>query len=192
MVFPKEEWILNFRPIAWIIHTDQWTEFHIVDRYGIMMENVLWGKNLQRLSVMTKELPIEQRNQSNHWRCDHFEEVHFWSECNFDVSRRTLQHLPREIDSNVHKVEFDCRYRDNQLFERQKCSCSFLRRMTSLVSRLTLTIEQWTKLPGHALIENVVLNRQTIGDVSPRSVVSSTLTERQLILFAIEHDQLSN
>lgn len=67
MVFPKEERILNFRTIAWIIHTDQWTEFHVVNRHGIMMENVLRGKkNVQRLSVMTNKLPIEERNQSNH------------------------------------------------------------------------------------------------------------------------------
>jgi hypothetical protein len=44
MVFANEEWILNLGSVVRIVETSKRTQFSLVDRYGIAMEDVLWEK----------------------------------------------------------------------------------------------------------------------------------------------------
>ena len=42
MVFANEEGILNLGTVVWIVQTSERTQFGLVDRHGIAMEDVLW------------------------------------------------------------------------------------------------------------------------------------------------------
>ena len=42
MVFANEEGILNLGAVVWIVQTSERTQFGLVDRHGIAMEDVLW------------------------------------------------------------------------------------------------------------------------------------------------------
>ena len=44
MVFANEEWILNLGSVVWLVETRERTQLGLVDRYGIVMKDVLRQK----------------------------------------------------------------------------------------------------------------------------------------------------